>query len=191
MSDLVEVEQLKYAYLRTLDLKRWDEFEQLLVPEVTGRYGGLDFESRDELVDYMRTQLTDDITTFHQVHHPEITVDGDRARGRWYLHDKVFVPAFDLALEGAAFYDDVLVRTAEGWRFSQVSYHRTFEATWTMSAVPGWKLRRGRRTTRSEAPASDRSPHPPQPSRSQTAQRTESAKKSATWLTPWMSSRAS
>jgi hypothetical protein len=24
-----------------------------------------------------------------------------------------------------------------------VSYERTFEATWTMSAVPGWSFRRG------------------------------------------------
>ena len=66
-----------------------------------------------------------------------------RARGRWYLHDKVFVPAYDLALEGAAFYDDRMVRTPEGWRFDRVSYQRTFEATWTMSAVPGWSFRRG------------------------------------------------
>jgi hypothetical protein len=142
-SDRDAIEQLKYAYLRTLDLKLWDEFASLMVPGTTGAYADLVFGSRDELVDYMRGQLSGDITTFHQVHHPEVTVEGDTARGRWYLHDKVFVPAYDLALEGAAFYDDRMVRTPEGWKFDQVSYRRTFEVTWTMSAVPGWSFRRG------------------------------------------------
>jgi len=143
MSDREDVERLKYAYLRTLDLKRWAEFEALLLPDVSGSYGDLNFDSRDGLVAYLRRMLTEDLVTFHQVHHPEIDVDGDTARARWYLHDKVFVPAFDLALEGAAFYDDTLTRTPDGWRFSTVTYHRTYEATWTMSAVPGWTFRRG------------------------------------------------
>ena len=143
MSDREEVETLKYTYLRTLDLKRWTEFESLMLPEATGSYGELQFESRDALVGYMRRMLTDDLTTFHQVHHPEISVTGDTAHARWYLHDKVFVPASDLALEGAAFYDDDLVRTPDGWRFSRIGSHRTFEVTWTMSGVPGFALRRG------------------------------------------------
>ena len=143
LSDRDALEQLKHAYLRTLDLKRWDEFESLFVREATGTYGDLDFGSRAEIVAYMRRNLPAEVTTFHQVHHPEISVEGDVARGRWYLHDKVFVPGFDLALEGAAFYDDTMVRTTAGWRFARVGYHRTFEATWTMSQVPGWSFRRG------------------------------------------------
>lgn len=142
-SDVAAIERLKYAYFRTLDLKRWDEFEALFVPEATGAYGDLTFESRDDLVAYMRGTLTADMITLHQAHHPEIDVDGDSATGTWYLHDKVFVPAFDVAIEGAAFYEDRYVRTAEGWRIQHTGYRRTFEATWTMSAVPGWKFKVG------------------------------------------------
>ena len=141
--DREAIEQLKFAYLRTLDLKLWDEFASLMVPGTTGAYADLVFHSRDELVDYMRSHLTPDMVTLHQAHHPEVTIEGDEATAVWYLHDKVFVPAYDLALEGAAFYDDRMVRTPEGWKFDQVSYRRTFEVTWTMSAVPGWSFRRG------------------------------------------------
>jgi hypothetical protein len=137
------IRALKYAYLRSLDLKRWDEFESLFVPEATGSYAELSFGSRAEIVDYMRRNLTADLITFHQAHHPEIVVDGDTARATWYLHDKVFVPAYDVAIEGAAFYDDRMVRTSEGWRFSHVGYRRTFESSWTMSAVPGWSFEVG------------------------------------------------
>jgi len=142
--DVRAVEQLKYTYLRTLDLKQCDAFAALFLPDATGSYGDdLRFASRDELVGYMREHLTADLVTLHQAHHPEITVDGDTATGRWYLHDKVFAPAFDFALEGAAFYEDRMVRTAGGWRFAHVGYRRTFEATWSTKEVPGWKLRRG------------------------------------------------
>jgi len=66
-----------------------------------------------------------------------VTVEGDEATARWYLHDKVFVAAYDVAIECAAFYTDRMRRTSEGWRFTHVGYRRTFEASWTMSAVPG------------------------------------------------------
>jgi len=142
-SNVEAVIGLKYAYLRTLDLKLWEEFEQLFVPEATGAYAGLDFGSRRELVDYMSSTLTPDMVTFHQAHHPEVAVSGDEATAVWYLHDKVFVPAYDVAIEGAAFYRDRCVRTSEGWRFAHVGYERTYEASWTMSSAPGWSFKVG------------------------------------------------
>ena len=36
--DYDAIRSLKYAYLRSLDLKRWDEFESLFLPEATGSY---------------------------------------------------------------------------------------------------------------------------------------------------------
>ncbi len=142
-TDVEEIRQLKYAYLRSLDLKQWDEFESLFLPEATGSYAELSFGSRDEIVGYMRQNLPAGRITFHQAHHPEIEVDGDGATARWYLHDKVFVPEFDIAIEGAAFYEDRLVRTTEGWRFAHVGYRRTFESSWQMSGVPGWTFKVG------------------------------------------------
>jgi hypothetical protein len=143
-ADVEAVVGLKHTYLRCLDLKLWDDFEQLFVPEATGAYAGLEFGSREELVGYMRTTLSADMVTFHQAHHPEVSVDGDEAEAVWYLHDKVFVLSHDVAIEGAAFYRDRCVRTADGWRFAHVGYERTYESSWTMSAVPGWTFKVGR-----------------------------------------------
>lgn len=143
MDDAEQVRQLKYRYLRTLDLKQWDEFESLFLPEATGSYAELTFGSRAELVGYMRQNLGPELITLHQAHHPEIEVRGDRASAQWYLQDKVFVPAFDVAIEGAAFYEDEMVRSPDGWRFTHVGYRRTFESSWTMSAVPGWTFKVG------------------------------------------------
>jgi hypothetical protein len=141
---LEELKRLKYRYLRTLDLKLWEEFESLFVPEATGEYGeGLTFADRVELVGYMRTNLGPGVVTMHHVHHPEIDVDGDSAHGRWYLEDRVLVPEHRFVLEGAAFYDDRYVRTPKGWRILHTGYRRTFEVTYSMDDLAGFRVTRG------------------------------------------------
>ena len=100
MDDLEQIRQLKYRYLRTLDTKQWDDFEACFVPEATADYAGLSFEDRAALVDYMRANLPREIVTMHQVHHPEIDIDGDVATGRWYLYDQVLSAEFGFRLEG-------------------------------------------------------------------------------------------
>ena len=57
LDDIEQIKQLKYRYLRTLDLKQWDDFAECFVPEATGDYAGLVFEDRDTLVEYMRANL--------------------------------------------------------------------------------------------------------------------------------------
>jgi len=144
LAAIEEIKQLKYRYLRTLDLKRWDEFAALFIPEATGDYGaGLSFDGRDALVGYMREHLGPTVVTMHHCHHPEISVAGDRARGTWYLEDKVLAPDFRFVLEGAAFYDDRYVRTADGWRIAHTGYLRTYEVTWSMDDVAGFRLTKG------------------------------------------------
>ena len=132
--DLRAIEELKYRYTRCLDTQDWDGFADCLTPDVTSDYNGLSFEDRDALVDYLRTNLQG-ISTTHQVHHPEISVDGGEATGRWYLYDKVFAPAFDYYLEGAAFYADRYVRTADGWKIAHTGYVRTWELTGKISSL--------------------------------------------------------
>ena len=140
MDDVTAISQLKYRYVRTLDTKQWDEFEACFLPEATGDYNGLAFPDRAALVDYMRSNLGEGVITMHHVHHPEIEVDGDTATGRWYLQDKVVAPAFHFLLEGAAFYEDRYVRTADGWRVSHTGYRRTFEITHDLRDLPGTKV---------------------------------------------------
>ncbi|MFC9979615.1 nuclear transport factor 2 family protein [Gordonia sp. NPDC127522] len=142
--DLRAIESLKYRYLRSLDTKDWTTFESTLTDDVTGNYGeGLVFSNRDELVGYMRENVGPAVITEHRVAHPEIEIDGDTARGRWYLQDRVIVAEFSFMLIGAAFYDDTYRRTADGWRISSTGYDRTYEATVGLADVPSFALKVG------------------------------------------------
>ena len=138
--DTHDITQLKYRYLRSLDTKDWDTFAECFVPEATGDYNGLVFADRAALVDYMRRNLGEGMITLHQVHHPDVTVDGDTAVGRWYLQDRVVVEAFQFMLEGASFYEDHYVRTPAGWRVTHTGYQRTHELHYNLADLPHLKV---------------------------------------------------
>ena len=139
LATIRDIEHLKYRYLRTLDLKEWDDFGQTLAEDIDATYGArLTFSGRDQVVDYMRESLPGTIITLHQCHHPEIHVDGDRAVGTWYLEDKVLVTDQKLMLTGASFYTDTYRRGPAGWQIAKTTYIRTFEA---MESLPAdWTL---------------------------------------------------
>jgi hypothetical protein len=144
-----EIQQLKYRYLRTLDLKLWDEFAETLAPDVVAQYGAhLSFSGRDDVVTFMRNSLSPAVITVHHCHHPEISVEGDSATGTWYLDDKVIVTEQRLLLTGAAFYDDAYTRCDDGqWRISRTGYVRTYEAVQSLDDLPSWKLTANRWAT--------------------------------------------
>jgi hypothetical protein len=133
------IERLKYRYLRSLDLKLWDEFADTLTADVTASYGPkLRFEGRDAVVGFMRNSLPTAIITVHQCHHPEIEVDGDAGTGTWYLDDKVIITEHRMLLTGAAFYEDAYRREDGIWRISRTGYVRSYEATQPLPE--GWAL---------------------------------------------------
>jgi len=148
LADVAAIEQIKYRYLWGLDTKHWDDFADTLTEDVQGDYGSslgeeLHFTNRTDLVDYMRSVLGPGVITEHRVTHPEITVTGDEATGRWYLQDRVIVAEFNFMLIGAAFYRDRYRRTGDGWRISATGYDRTYEATMSVADID-FKVKPGR-----------------------------------------------
>jgi SnoaL-like domain len=150
---LEELRRLKYRYLRTLDLKLWDEYADTLTADVQASYGArLQFDGRDAVVDYMRNSLPPSIITVHQCHHPELAVDGDTATGTWYLEDKVIITEHRMLLTGAAFYEDTYRRESDGvWRISRTGYLRSYEAMQSLDDTPSWRLTANRWATEAEA----------------------------------------
>ncbi len=133
------VKQLKYAYLRHLDLKEWDAVANLFTPDVVSTYsdGKHSYRGRDAVMAFLSGALSHQrVVTKHQVHHPEITVSDDlsTAHGIWYLTDAVINTvsrdaAKHFCIAGTAFYDEHYVKTADGWKISSIGYKRVFEET--------------------------------------------------------------
>ena len=144
-ADLVtirQIEQLKYRYVRALDTKDWDLFASCFTSDATASYGErLGFAGPEEIVGFMRENLGPTMITVHQVHHPEITVDGDQATGTWSLMDRVIMTEFRFLLDGMSFYEDRYVRDADGeWRIAHTGYQRVYEQMVSFDDVPSFKL---------------------------------------------------
>lgn len=125
------IKQVKYAYFRLLDTKRFDELGELLTAGCTADYedGRHHLDGRDAIVRFLTESLADPgILSEHHGHHPEITVRRDgTATGIWYLQDRVLVPAADLEIGGTAFYRDEYVVEGGRWLISHTGYQRVFE----------------------------------------------------------------
>lgn len=123
--------ELKYRYLRFLDLKRWDDLGELLTDDCVSDYAGGShhYEGRDAILDFLKEGLPPTRLTVHQCHHPEITfaAEGASAKGIWSLSDIVIDTEQHWTIRGSSFYDDTYVRTDGGWRISRTGYERIYE----------------------------------------------------------------
>jgi uncharacterized protein (TIGR02246 family) len=129
--DAEAIKAVKYAYVRCVDQKTWDEMATLLTADCVADYasGKLHYEGRDAVIAFLRDSLNDpQILTSHRVHQPEITFAGpDRATAVWALDDVVIMPAANMTLRGAAFYTDEMVKQDGGWKIARTGYHRLYE----------------------------------------------------------------
>lgn len=133
------IKQVKYAYLRHLDLKEWDAVAALFTPDVVSTYsdGKHSYHGREAVMAFLSGSLSHKrVVTKHQVHHPEITFSDDMqsARGIWYLTDAVINtvsrdPAKHFLIAGTAFYDERYVLATDGWKISAIGYQRVYEET--------------------------------------------------------------
>jgi hypothetical protein len=145
---LEEIRQVKYRYLRCVDLKLWDELAEVFTADATVDYGThayggrpLKLAGRDEIVRFLRTRLGPEMITVHSAGQPEITVDGDRASGTWSFEDTVIATEHRVVVKGAAFYRDRYERGADGrWRIAHTGYVRTYEAMMSLDDLPSFRL---------------------------------------------------
>jgi hypothetical protein len=144
-----EIKQLKYRYFRSLDLKDWDTFGDTLTADVRARYGtkamasAVHYDTREEVVDFMATNLPPAVITTHVASHPEIDVEGDRATASWVFEDTVIATApaggAGVLIRGSGYYRDEYRREADGrWRISATTYERIYEVMTSMADTPSF-----------------------------------------------------
>ncbi|GAA3826438.1 MULTISPECIES: nuclear transport factor 2 family protein [Amycolatopsis] len=148
--DLAAIEAIrrtKHAYLRCVDLKRWDEIGGTFTEDATADYGTptygdpIRLSGRDAIVGFLRERLVPEIITVHLATQPEIDVDGDTATGTWAFQDQVIATQHNVAIIGAAFYSDRYRREADGvWRISHTGYVRTYEAMLSLADLKSFQL---------------------------------------------------
>jgi len=126
LEDLVQIraiEELKYRYLRFLDLKMFDDLEATLTPDATASYGGgaYSFDDRASIMSFLRANMArEDMLTSHKV------------------------------ITGAAYYEDTYRRVDDAWYISHTGYKRIYEEIQPrpkdLSVTANWWATDGRST---------------------------------------------
>jgi uncharacterized protein (TIGR02246 family) len=123
MADLAAIMALKARYCRFLDTKDWqayaslftDDFELDSVPDQEPIRG------RDAAMQSIRS-FVEHAQTAHQVHSPEISIDGDSADVIWAMQDRVIGAAHldESAHTGYGHYYERYVRQDGEWRIARL-----------------------------------------------------------------------
>src|ERR1700743_2370922 len=129
LATIEEIRQVKYCYLRCVDLKLWDELAEVFTPDATVDYGTqvygkpLKLAGRDEIVGLLRDKLGPDMIRVSRAGQPEHSRGGDTGEGAWSVEDTVIATQCRVVITGAAFYHDRYERGEDGcWRIAHTGY---------------------------------------------------------------------
>ena len=89
--DYIAICETKARYCRTLDSKDWDGYANVFTDDLildTTPAGGTEIHGRDAAIRAIRNSI-EHAHTAHQVHSPEIRIDGDTADVIWAMQDRV------------------------------------------------------------------------------------------------------
>ena len=126
-ADWLAIANLKARYCRLLDTKDWEGFAALFtedfVLDVSGAGGMPAIVGRDAAVAMVRASI-DVAITAHQVHSPEIEIDGDSATGIWAMNDRVIWSADRPSACGYGHYTERYARAGSEWKIAESSLTR-------------------------------------------------------------------
>ncbi|OHV36055.1 MULTISPECIES: nuclear transport factor 2 family protein [Pseudofrankia] len=122
--DQAQISEVLIRYATGIDQRDWKLFRTCWTDDVEADYG-LRLSGAEAITDYMTTAHRDMGDTRHQLSNLVIDVTGDRATARSYVHAVLMIRPDDpnAFIDVIGSYDDVLVRTADGWRISSRSFH--------------------------------------------------------------------
>jgi 3-phenylpropionate/cinnamic acid dioxygenase small subunit len=121
-ADQEQIAEVLIRYATGIDSKDWPLLRSCWADEIDVDYQQLGhFTSPDALTDVMR-QLHENMgPTYHRLSNFVINVEGDRATVRSYVHAVLMLQPDDDTnwVDALGHYDDVFVRTADGWRINK------------------------------------------------------------------------
>jgi hypothetical protein len=121
-ADKEQIAEVLIRYATGIDSKDWPLLRSCWTDEIDVDYQQLGhFTSPDALTDVMR-QLHENMgPTYHRLSNFVISVEGDRATVRSYVHAVLMLQPDDDTnwVDALGHYDDVFVRTTDGWRINK------------------------------------------------------------------------
>jgi len=118
MSARDEIVDLLTRYAVSIDTRDWDRFRTCFTADVDADYGEIGhWQGVEEITAFMVEVHSG--PSLHRLSTMDIAVDGDTATARTYVDALVLGPDGRTGANSHGYYDDEIVRTAEGWRIAK------------------------------------------------------------------------
>lgn len=118
--DRQDVTDVLVRYATGIDRRDWPLFRTVFTADCALDYGEIGaWSGVDEVTAFMEQIHAKAGHTMHRLSNHAVTVDGDAARASTYVDVLIFAPDNNSGVNAVGFYDDELVRTAEGWRIAR------------------------------------------------------------------------
>jgi 3-phenylpropionate/cinnamic acid dioxygenase small subunit len=118
--DRQDISDLLVRYATGIDRRDWALFRTVFTDDCELDYGEIGvWKGVDAVTDFMEQVHAMAGHTMHRMSNQVITVDGDTAEARTYVDALIMAGDNKSGVNGIGFYDDEIVRTADGWRIAR------------------------------------------------------------------------
>ena len=118
--DRQEISDLLVRYATGIDRRDWPLFRTVFTEGCELDYGEIGvWKGVDAVTDFMEQAHAMAGHTMHRLTNQVITIEGDKATTRTYIDGVIMFGVNQAGVNALGFYDDEIVRTAEGWRIAR------------------------------------------------------------------------
>jgi 3-phenylpropionate/cinnamic acid dioxygenase small subunit len=115
-----DISDLLVRYATGIDRRDWPLFRTVFTDDCHLDYGEIGvWDGVDAVTDFMEQTHAPAGHTMHRLTNQAIAVDGDKASARTYVDAVIMFADNQAGVNALGFYDDEIVRTADGWRIAQ------------------------------------------------------------------------
>ncbi|OBB19133.1 polyketide cyclase [Mycolicibacterium setense] len=120
MSDREDIVDVLIRYATGIDRRDWPLFRTAFTDDCVLDYGEIGcWTGVDAVTEFMGQSHAMAGHTMHRLSNHAIAVDGDTATARTYVDALIMAQDNNSGVNAVGFYDDELVRTADGWRIAR------------------------------------------------------------------------
>jgi len=138
MSDVEQITDVLVRYATGIDSRDWNLFRTCFTEDCRLDYGDLGrWDSREAVARFMIASHSG--PSMHRLSNFAISISGDAARARSYVDAMVYGPGGFGGAHSVGYYDDELIRTADGWRIARRRHTGvSIKLMGILGIIPGW-----------------------------------------------------
>jgi hypothetical protein len=118
--DRQDINDVLVRYAKGIDRRDWALFRTVFTEDCEIDYGEIGtWTGADAITEFMELSHSGAGHTLHRLTNQAISVDSDRATARTYVDGLIMAADNTSGVNAIGYYDDELVRTANGWQVSR------------------------------------------------------------------------